>query len=548
MAAAIATLSVVGASCSMPPAVLRPPSLETPAAEPAQAAVRAPEDDVTLLVGDAAQMALRASELIWTSAPTVVVSVAGDTEATDDAADLAVELGAPLVLAAPVHAGATSRAPGATTTSSPEATTTPTPGDRPAPSPGATPSLSSPATPSASAAAEADATLTGLLGEAFERWETTTVVVVGDGVPALPEGVDVDVIDSTDPPESGPLVEPIDAVVLAAPGARTAAASATLAAAGATVLTVADVDPRDDPAAIELLSDEPDIPVVALGARLGPADRLTRRVATARTGLTLPDGRQTLFPHQRLVALYGHPQTTALGVLGEQGPVESVERARELAAEYEPSTGEAVLPAFEIIASVAAVDAGPDGDYSNETPISVLRPYVEAAGEAGVYVVLDLQSGRSDFVSQAKEYVELLALPHVGLALDPEWRLGPNQVHLRQIGSVSAAEVNEVIDWLAGVVRERSLPQKLLLLHQFQQRMITDRTTLDLGRDELAVVVQMDGDGTPGQKLATWRALRADAPEGLLFGWKNFYDEDEPTFTPEQTMAVTPTPWWVSYQ
>mgnify|MGYP006981339232 FL=1 len=30
--------------------------------------------------------------------------------------------------------------------------------------------------------------------------------------------------------------------------------------------------------------------------------------------------------------------------------------------------------------------------------------------------------------------------------------------------------------------------------------------------------------------------------------WKNFYDEDTPTFTPEETMAVDPKPWFVSYQ
>jgi hypothetical protein len=30
--------------------------------------------------------------------------------------------------------------------------------------------------------------------------------------------------------------------------------------------------------------------------------------------------------------------------------------------------------------------------------------------------------------------------------------------------------------------------------------------------------------------------------------WKNFYDEDTPTFTPEQTMEVDPAPWFVSYQ
>ena len=72
-------------------------------------------------------------------------------------------------------------------------------------------------------------------------------------------------------------------------------------------------------------------------------------------------------------------------------------------------------------------------------------------------MVLDLQPGRSDFLSQAKQYASLLEQPNVGLALDPEWRLGPHQVPLRQIGRVSAAEVNRTSAWLADLVtRERA--------------------------------------------------------------------------------------------
>lgn len=78
--------------------------------------------------------------------------------------------------------------------------------------------------------------------------------------------------------------------------------------------------------------------------------------------------------------------------------------------------------------------------------------------------------------------------------------------------------------------------------------MITDRPDLDLGHDELAVIVQMDGDGTLGQKLDTWNALRAGVPQKLRFGWKNFYDEDEPTPRPRTTFRVHPKPWWVPYQ
>jgi hypothetical protein len=34
----------------------------------------------------------------------------------------------------------------------------------------------------------------------------------------------------------------------------------------------------------------------------------------------------------------------------------------------------------------------------------------------------------------------------------------------------------------------------------------------------------------------------------VFWGWKNFYDEDKPTFSPQQTVAVSPSPVFVSYQ
>ena len=269
---------------------------------------------------------------------------------------------------------------------------------------------------------------------------------------------------------------------------------------------------------------------------------------TAATAAELPGGGTQLFPGRRLVALYGHPYTPSMGVLGEQSISASIRRAKTLAASYSKVGSTPTVPAFELITTVASRSAGSDGNYSNEKKIRDIRPWVVAAGKAGVYVVLDLQPGRTDFLTQAKRYESLLALPHVGLALDPEWRLKPGQVHLRQIGSVSSAEVNRVTAWLADLTRRHQLPQKLLLLHQFRLSMITDRARLDARRPEVAVVIQMDGFGTPTTKLSTWRAIRRDAPAGVRFGWKNFYDEDRPTFTPARTSDLRPSPVFVSYQ
>src|SRR5271166_2797184 len=200
---------------------------------------------------------------------------------------------------------------------------------------------------------------------------------------------------------------------------------------------------------------------------------------------------------RRLVALYGHPGAPALGALGEQGLQASVARARNVAAAYRTLTKVPVIPAFEIIATVAQARPGQGGDYSYQSSVASVRPWVRRATAAGMYVILDLQPGRASLLAQARRYRSLLELPDVGLALDPEWKLAPGQLPLQQIGSVSIGEVNSVARWLADLTAQYRLPQKLLVLHQFRLSMIRDEPKLDTRYDDLAILIHMDGQGTP---------------------------------------------------
>ncbi|MGH8895088.1 MAG: hypothetical protein ACRDWY_17565 [Actinomycetes bacterium] len=280
-----------------------------------------------------------------------------------------------------------------------------------------------------------------------------------------------------------------------------------------------------------------------------PGDRseLLKPVAL-ETPAELPGGGKVLFPRRRLVALYGHPGAPSLGVLGEQGVSASVARARRVARPYRRLSTVPVVPAFELIATVAQRSPGTDGDYSGEASVRELLPWVRAAARNGMYVVLDLQPGRAHALEQAKRYRRLLLQPHVGLAVDPEWKLAPGQKPLEQIGHIDATELNAVSGWLAGLARDHDLPQKLFVVHQFRLSMVRRMHRLRTERPEVAVLVHMDGQGSAGQKRATWSAVKAARPAGVPLGWKNFYDEDHPTFTPERTMARRPRPRMVSYQ
>ena len=332
-------------------------------------------------------------------------------------------------------------------------------------------------------------------------------------------------------------------------GAALGTAVATTAAlAGARVIRMPGFNPQAVPAAIKALAAAKPARVIAVGSKFGSAHGLSARLAVAETGTQLPGGGQVLFPMRRIVALYGNPQYPALGVLGHQSLPASIVRARAVAAQYNKLSKVPVIPAFEIIATVASAGPGPDDTYSYEMSVASLRPWVTAATKAGLYVTLDLQPGRASFLSEAKHYESLLKRPNVGLALDPEWKLGPHQLPLHQIGSVSISEVNSVVTWLAHLTARYRLPQKLLELHEFRLTMIQNIQQLDRRYSDLAIVINMDGQGAPSTKQQTWDAVIANAPKGVFFGWKDFYVKDTPMLDPRQTIEHRPEPVLISYQ
>ena len=331
--------------------------------------------------------------------------------------------------------------------------------------------------------------------------------------------------------------------VLVASGTNVAQV-ASARAAGAPVQVLAAADPRATSYSMAAVSEGN---AVALGEGFGNQEEFDAQVKLAANG-ELPGGGGLVFPGRRMVALYGHPSGPALGVMGEQPPAEAAALAQEYADRYKDLTQWPVIPAFEIIATVASDSPGDDGDYSNESQTDELRPYVDAITEAGGYAFLDLQPGRARLIDQAKMYEDLLKQPNVGLALDPEWKIGPDEVPMTNVGHVEAEEVNEVSDWLAQLVQDNDLPQKGLILHQFQLQMLRDRDQIRTDYPELSFILHADGHGDAGQKFDTWNAMRQDLSSDYFMAWKNFIDEDTPMFDPTQTYDVDPRPWFVSYQ
>ena len=86
----------------------------------------------------------------------------------------------------------------------------------------------------------------------------------------------------------------------------------------------------------------------------------------------------------------------------------------------------------------------------------------------------------------------------------------------------------------------------MLLLHQFQSRMLPDREQV-LPRPGIATVVHMDGNGDQESKRDTYSVVSAKAGE-FVNGFKLFYDEDVDLMTPAEAMALVPRPAFISYQ
>jgi hypothetical protein len=347
--------------------------------------------------------------------------------------------------------------------------------------------------------------------------------------------------------------------------------AATAHAVGASVIALDAEDMFRHPEVAEAIAGYPDRRAKTVGFYDNLVDWKLRTLAG---GKQLPGGGFELFPdhiNRRFVAFYGNPASPTLGAMGQvtpQGALAMMQDGGTL--EGYPETGcfpspcrgvvppgllegyaedgAHVVPTFNYIASVAAPGCG-----STLFPAEDFQEAIDLAAEVGGYVMFDLQPGSEDFLSHAQFYEEALKLPHVGLAIDPEWRCGwPGQTEFDRIGTVTAAEINEVIEWVADLVNHEGLPQKLILIQQFTDRMIQERDQL-VERPEVQVVIQMDGEGqgSLGGKEGSWRRVTAGTEDNhWRWGWKNFFvrDHADGPYSPEQVLDREPVPVYVSYQ
>ena len=260
----------------------------------------------------------------------------------------------------------------------------------------------------------------------------------------------------------------------------------------------------------------------------------------------LPGGGRQIFPDRRVVAFYGNPADEELGALGIGTPDQAAAKLKKVAKSYERKS-RPVLPCLELITTVAAASPGDDGKYRIQVPEKTIDKYYRAAKKSGSLLLLDVQPGLATFPEEVRRLKKWLVKPNVGLALDPEWRIQPGQVPGRVIGSVSAEEVNNVSIDLAALVRERNLPEKLFVIHQFTNDMVKNKPRVKL-RKGLATVFNVDGFGLPAAKISKYKDFTGATPKGAFDGFKVFFREDTNRMRPAAVMALQPRPDLIVYE
>ena len=252
---------------------------------------------------------------------------------------------------------------------------------------------------------------------------------------------------------------------------------------------------------------------------------------------------EALFPDDIYVTLYGAPQlsNTELGTKSSKGAAREVVR---LASRYEREGDDDAVPGFDLIGVVANSTPGPDRKYRTRQPDELIASYLERIRDAGGRLMLDIQPGRSTAAKEVDALEEWFAEPDVDAAIDPEWNVGPRGVPGQTTGSIDAREINAVSRKLDKLVDEGDLPPKVLVVHQFTKKMIRNRKRIKQ-REEVQVVLNFDGIGSPDAKVAGYEAL---ASRRLFNGFSIFLRLDTKVMSPAEVLGIVPAVRFLLYQ
>lgn len=258
-----------------------------------------------------------------------------------------------------------------------------------------------------------------------------------------------------------------------------------------------------------------------------------------------------ILPFKRVIAYYGNLYSRKMGVLGEYPEAEMFQMLDAEVKKWEaadPTTP--ALPALHYIAVVAQGSAGADGKYRARMPDTEIDKILKMAEKIDAIVFLDIQVGFSTLQAELPRLKKYFELPNVHLGIDAEFSMKGTHPPGKVVGTFDAADINYAINFLAGVVEEKELTPKILVIHRYTQKMITNYQNIT-PLPEVQVVMHMDGWGVAPKKLTTYREYVRKEPVQFT-GFKLFYKNDTktgtPLMTPEELLKLNPRPIYIQYQ
>lgn len=272
---------------------------------------------------------------------------------------------------------------------------------------------------------------------------------------------------------------------------------------------------------------------------------------TVPLGQTLLESKKDLsdgpLKNNRLVAFYGTPKSENMGILGEYPPEEMMKKLKERAAAYSKADPDhPAVPTIELIATVAQRTPGPEGLYISDPSKEVIDRYAKLAKENNALLLLDIQLGQASVMEGVKKVEPYLKLPYVHLAIDTEYSVAEGEVPGKDLGHVDGAEIQKAVDYMDKLVEENDLPDKLVVVHQFGNGIVTNKDMIK-PTSHVEVALNYDGFGDPDIKMSAYGKLVQKQPI-QYGGFKLFYENDDPLLTPKQVLKLDPAPAIVDYQ
>lgn len=253
--------------------------------------------------------------------------------------------------------------------------------------------------------------------------------------------------------------------------------------------------------------------------------------------------KEEIKSNEILIGYYGRPNSSSLGILGENNINNLVLKMKNKEAYFRKELDNKldVKMAFHIIYSLATKDAGRRNDYLLNMADSTVMKYINKAKEENFSVILDVQLAVKTPKQALKPLLKYLKYDNVHLAIDPEFKIPTHRRFApgKFIGHIKAKDLNEAQEAINSYLKVNKIQQKRkLIVHMFHERMLRNKQAVK-NYENVKLVYNIDGHGRRDVKIKIYNHLYAKAQtDKALGGFKIFRKADNKVMTPKQILGL----------